>query len=365
VSDGHVLERIASLFRVDGTFVSAERYGTGHINETYLGRYATAEGERRYIHQRINSRIFRDVPALVSNIGRVTRHVRSKLEASGASEIERRVLALIPTLDDEDVLRAEDGSWWRTYAYIDRARTYDTIARSDQAYEAARAFGRFIELLADLPGKRLHETIGAFHDTHGRFARLMRAAENDILGRVKGAGRELDYCMRHEPLADALAALRRAGISRECVTHNDTKLNNVMLDDDSGVGMCVIDLDTVMPGLALFDFGDMVRTAVISVAEDERDVTQVQAQPAMFEAIARGFIEGAGPLLAREEREHLVTAGKVMTFESGLRFLTDYLEGDTYFRIHRPNQNLDRARTQFALIDSLTRQERELRGALT
>jgi len=364
MNDDATLAAIAARFRVQGEFIGAERYGTGHINETYLGRYRTKNGQRRYIHQRINDRIFSDILSLMSNVGRVTRHVRAKLEAADAGEIDRRVLSLVPTVvetsDGADVLRAQDGSWWRTYVFIDRARTYDTIQGPVQAYQASRAFGKFVASLADLPGERLHETIPAFHDTNKRLADLVITAERDAMNRAKDVGPEIEYCLRNAGLADSLSSLQRAGIARECVTHNDTKLNNVMIDDVTGEGVCVIDLDTVMPGIALFDFGDMVRTATMPVAEDERDISLVQASAEMFEALARGFIEGAGSLLASAEREHLVAAGKVMTFECGIRFLTDYLQGDRYFRTHRPKQNIDRARTQFALLESLSRQEERL-----
>jgi hypothetical protein len=343
------LAEIARHFRVRGDFVSGERYGTGHINETYLARYCNDGGERRYIHQRINDRIFSDVPALMENIGRVTRHLPTLTPA------------IVQSVDGADVVRAGDGSWWRTYEFIEGARTYDKVERPEQAYEAARAFGKFALALVDLPG-RLRETIPSFHDTKKRYADLLAAVDADVVGRASSVEREIDYCVRNAGLADALDALRRDGIARECVTHNDTKVNNVMLDDASGKGVCVIDLDTVMPGLALYDFGDMVRTATMPVAEDERPLSLVAVRDDMFEALARGYIEGAGPLLSPHEREHFVTAGKVMTFECGMRFLSDHIAGDAYFRIHRPGQNLDRARTQFALIESLSRQEAGLRA---
>ncbi len=340
---------VASRFRVRGTFVGARRFGSGHINDTYLARYRTDDGERPYVHQRINERVFPNVPALMENIGRVTRHARAKLGAAA--------LTLVTTDRGEDVLHDADGSWWRTYEFVEGARSHDTVDRPEQAYHVARAFGRFARALVDLPGDRLHETIPSFHDTAKRVSALVRAAGEDPLGRAAGAAREIDYCRRNESLADALAALQREGISRECVTHNDTKVNNVMLDEATGEAACVIDLDTVMPGLALYDFGDMVRTATMPVPEDERNLSLVEVNARMFEALARGFIEGAGSLLRYEEREHLVTAGMVMTFECGVRFLTDYLGGDTYFRIRRPEQNLDRARTQFALVESLARRK--------
>ncbi len=343
-----IVRSIASHFQVEGEFVSAEPYGSGHINQTFLGRYRTDGGERRYVHQRINQHVFTDVPKLMENIGRVTRHVHAK-------RARTFVPTVVATKNGNDVLHAEDGSWWRTYSFITGARTYDRIVRPQQAYQAARAFGHFAELLVDMPGEPLHETIPGFHDTNKRYATLLEAAADDRAGRAREVEREIEYCRNHAPLADALAAIKRSGLSRDCITHNDTKLNNVMLDEATGEGVCVIDLDTVMPGMALYDFGDMVRSATMQVAEDERDLSLVEADETMFEAIARGWIEGAGSLLVREEREHLVTAGMTITFEQGIRFLTDYLTGDTYYRTHYPAQNLDRARTQFALLESLRR----------
>jgi hypothetical protein len=355
---------VAPHFRIDGDFARAEPFGSGHINRTYLAHYRDGNGGARYVYQRINDAVFTDVPAMMQNIARVTRHVRGKLANGTADDAHRRVLTLVPPLvstdSGHDALRAEDGSWWRAYRFIDGARTYDTLDDPQHAYRTAKTFGCFIEMLADLGGERLHETIPAFHDTPRRHADLVAAVERDPLGRAREARAEIAFCDRNAPLAGALEALRSDGAARECVTHNDTKVNNVMMDVATGEGLCVIDLDTVMPGLALYDFGDMVRTATMPVAEDERDLARVEVDAAMYAAVARGFVEGAGSLLGPREREHLVTAGRVITFECGMRFLADHLLGDTYFRIHRPGQNLDRARTQFALVDSLTRREAEL-----
>ncbi len=354
---------VAPHFRIDGEFAHAEPFGSGHINRTYLAHYRNGNGGLRYVYQQINDKVFTDVPAMMQNIARVTDHVRGKLEGD-PDDSHRRVLTLVPPIartdSGYDALRAEDGSWWRAYRFIDGARTYDTFDDPQRAYRAAKTFGCFIEMLADLGGDRLHETIPAFHDTPKRYADFIAAVERDPLGRAIDVKDEIAFCERNASLASALEDLRAGGSARECVTHNDTKVNNVMIDDLTGEGLCVIDLDTVMPGLALYDFGDMVRTATMPVAEDERDLALVEVDSAMYEAVARGFVEGAGGLLGPQEREHLVTAGRVITFECGMRFLADHILGDTYFRIHRPEQNLDRARTQFALVDSLTRREHEL-----
>lgn len=359
---------VAPHFQIDGEFARAEPFGSGHINTTYLAHYRDGDGGARYVYQRINDAVFTNVPAMMQNIARVTDHVRGKVALDDPDDVHRRVLTLVPPLvrtdSGYDALRADDGSWWRAYRFIDGARTYDTLDDPQRAYRAAKTFGCFIEMLADLGGDRLHETIPAFHDTPKRYADFIAAVERDPHGRAAGVKAEIAFCERNASLANALEDLRADGASRECVTHNDTKVNNVMMDDLTGEGLCVIDLDTVMPGLALYDFGDMVRTATMPVAEDERDLSLVEVDAAMYGAVARGFVEGAGALLGPQEREHLVTAGRVITFECGMRFLADHILGDTYFRIHRPGQNLDRARTQFALVDSLRRREEELHTSL-
>ena len=347
--DAPLIAEVAPHFQVEGALVSASRYGSGHINETYLATYRSSSGDRKFIHQRINDGIFRNVPQLMDNIGRVTRH------AAGI------VPELIPTKDGSDVLHAHDDSWWRTYSFIEGARSYDYVDSPQRAYNAARAFGEFLRSLRNLAGEPLHETIPGFHDTPARFEALVNAVSADPLERAGDAATEIAYCLANEPLANRLESLRLAGALTECVTHNDTKVNNVMIDDRSGEGVCVIDLDTVMPGLALYDFGDMVRTATMPAGEDERDLSLIEISAPLFAAVARGFTDGAGDMLAPRETDHFVTAGKVLTFECGLRFLTDHLLGDRYFRISRAGQNLDRARTQFALVRSLTRREDELR----
>jgi aminoglycoside phosphotransferase (APT) family kinase protein len=246
------------------------------------------------------------------------------------------------------LLADEDGQFWRMYRFIEGARSHDVVEDAVQAYEAARAFGEFQRMLADLPAPRLHETISDFHNTPKRLAALKRAVEEDALGRAEGAQREIGFALERESVTRLLV---EAGLP-ERVTHNDTKINNVLLDERTGEGICVIDLETTMPGLAPFDFGDMVRTMSCRAAEDERDLSLVRMEMEMFEALARGYLSAADFLLDLEKRM-LVQAGRVITLEQGIRFLTDYLEGDTYFKVHRAGQNLDRARAQFRLEESL------------
>lgn len=355
-SQRYDLAEVGRAFGLAGRYREGAPYGSGHINDTFAVTYETPAGTVRYIHQRINDRIFRDVPALMDNIARVTGHVRARLAAQGVRD-PRAALTLVPTTGGAPFHRDPEGRYWRTYVFIEGARTYDVIESARQAYEAARAFGRFQALLADLPPPRLHETIPDFHHTPKRFAALAAALRADAFGRAAGCRREVDQALAWEADAGRLVRMQQRGELQERVTHNDTKLNNVMLDDRTQHGICVIDLDTVMPGLSLYDFGDMVRTATNAAAEDERDLSRVTCRLDMFEALARGYLATARAFLAPAEMEQLAFAGRLLTLECGVRFLTDHLQGDTYFKIKREGHNLDRCRTQFTLVAEMIRRE--------
>ncbi len=350
----HDLHAVAGNFQIPGEFVSAEPYGSGHINDTYCAVYDHGGTRVRYIHQRINHNVFKNPVALMDNIQRVTTHVRTKLE--GQPEINRRTLTLIPTRGGQPSHRDAAGSYWRTYIFIEKARTYDAVESPQQAYEAAKAFGRFQQLLTDLPGPCLHETILDFHHAPKRFEALVKVVESDPVNRAAQARAEIDFAMERVGMAGTLL---NAGLPTR-ITHNDTKFNNVMLDDTTGEGICVIDLDTVMPGLALYDFGDQVRTTTSPTKEDERDLAKVQMQMPMFEALVRGYLTWGGTFLTKEERRYLAFSGKLITLELGVRFLTDYLGDDTYFKVHREAHNLDRCRTQFKLVESIEEQEEQM-----
>ena len=250
----------------------------------------------------------------------------------------------------------DEGNHWRAFHLIERAHSYDAVESTDQAYQAGSAFGRFQQLLANLPPPRLHDTIPDFHHAPKRFKALEQAIAADVAGRAFLAKREIDFACAREPINGVLLAANLP----ERVTHNDTKFNNVLLDDETGEGVCVIDLDTVMPGLAPYDFGDMVRTTTSPAMEDERDLSKVEMQFPMFEALARGYLGTAGGFLTKAEKDLLAFSGKLITFELGVRFLTDYLMGDTYFKVHREGHNLDRCRTQFKLIESIEQQEESM-----
>ncbi len=347
----HNVGSVAGQFQIRGGFLGATPYGSGHINDTYCAVFDDSGKAVRYILQRINGNIFKKPVALMENIQRVTSHLGAQI--SGEPDCLRRVLTLIPAGDGRPFHEDLEGSYWRAYRFIENARTYDAVESPEQAFQAANAFGRFQRLLADLPAPRLHDTIPDFHHTPKRFAALERAIADDVAGRAIRAKPEIEFAFARKPLARILLDANLP----ERVTHNDTKLNNVMIDDVTGEGICVIDLDTVMPGLAPYDFGDMVRAATSPALEDERDLSRVTMQFPMFEALVRGYLTSAGGFLVNAEKQYLVRSGMVITFEAGIRFLSDYLLGDTYYKVHREGHNLDRCRTQFKLIESMEQQE--------
>jgi hypothetical protein len=358
--DAARLKAVSEAFDIPGAFIHAEPYGTGHINDTYATRWRVNGAEKAFILQRINHNVFRQPPLVMDNIGRVSAHLRAKLAAQPGSDPDRETLTVIPSRAGAMYHQDDQGDYWRTYVFIASARTVDVCERPAQAYEAAKAFGRFQGLLTDLPGPRLHDTIPFFHHTPRRFAALEQAIAEDPKGRAAGAQPEIAFALARRGLTSRVTDAMASGEIPERITHNDTKVNNVMLDCATDRGVCVIDLDTIMPGTVLYDFGDMVRTMTRSCAEDERDPSRVGCAPAMFEAVARGYLESARGFLLPAEVDLLVFAGILVTFNIGIRFLTDYLLGDTYFKTHRPDQNLDRARVQFRMIESLERQEQAL-----
>ena len=350
----HDVQGVARHFQIHGGFLSAEPYGSGHINDTYCVVFDQGGVRVRYVLQRINHNIFKNPVALMENIQRVTTHLGKK--CAGHSDQSRRVLTLIPTRDGLAYHRDAEGNIWRAYIFIEHARTFDAVESAAQAFKAAQAFGQFQKLLADLPAPRLHDTIPDFHHTPKRYVALEKAIQADAANRVRLAQPEIEFALRHQAICRVLLDAHLP----ERVTHNDTKFNNVMLDDATGEGICVIDLDTVMPGLALYDFGDMVRTTTSPAKEDERDLSKVKMQFPMFEALARGYLSSAAEFLTPAEKKWLPFSGKLITFEIGLRFLTDFLAGDVYFKVHRDGHNLDRCRTQFKLVESITQQEEQM-----
>jgi len=346
---------IARRFRLEGDLVGAARLERGHINDTYVVRTR----RRRYLLQRLSPQAFPDPRAVVDNVARVTAHLRAKLEGRGVPDPERRCLTLVPSREGELCVRDHEGACWRVYHYIEGARARDRAESTLEAERAARAFADFARELADLPGPRLAETIPGFHDTPARLDALERAARADPVGRAGEVEAELDFVRARRALARALLDLAVP----ERVVHNDTKLNNVLFDAESGEALCVVDLDTVMPGLALYDFGDLVRSCANAAAEDGRDLAAVRVRLPVFAALVRGYLAGAGALLTGEERARLAVAGQVLALEAGARFLTDHIEGDRYFRLRRPSQNLERARVHLRLLESMETEEPAMRAA--
>lgn len=342
------IEEAVNRFCVRGNPVECGRYGNGHINDTFL--LCTQEGEQsyRYILQRMNTHVFKDPRGLMQNVSGVTAHLRNQTIKAGG-DVQRETLTLIKAKDGKDYYVDSLGSWWRMYLFIADAMGYDTAENEEVFYQSAKAFGHFQRLLDQYPVTLLTETIPDFHNTPKRFEAFCRAVEKDVCGRAEGIGREIAFVMdRKGEMSIVMDMLNRGEIPRR-VTHNDTKLNNVLLDNWSGEAVCVIDLDTVMPGTAIFDFGDSIRFGANTADEDEKDLNRVSLSLSLYEAYTRGFLEGCAGSLSDAEVRMLPWGAKLMTLECGMRFLTDYLEGDKYFRIHRPEHNLDRARTQFAL----------------
>ena len=357
MTDLRDLRPIVPHFQIHGEFLSAEPYGSGHINDTYAATFNQGGTPIRYIIQRINHLVFRNPPALMENIQRVTNHLRSKLAEAGVEDISRRVMTVIPSRDGASYFQDAVGDFWRAYVFIENARTYDTLESEDQAYQAARMFGLFQKMLADLPQPPLNETIPDFHNGQKRYQTFLETLQADPQNRAATAREEIAFVIDHAWVFDVLPDLVAKGEIPVRCTHNDTKINNVMLDDATGEGLCVIDLDTLMPGLSLYDFGDIVRTTTSPAAEDERDLSRVAMRMSRFEAVARGFLESTGDTLTRAERAHLVLSGQLITLIIGTRFLTDYLAGDTYFKVRREGHNLDRCRTQLRLVRSIIEQQ--------
>ncbi|MGA0900126.1 MAG: phosphotransferase enzyme family protein [Luteolibacter sp.] len=345
----HNIEKVAEMFDIRADFMESRPYGNGHINDTYLARCDQAGLQTRFIVQRINHHVFKDPVSLMENVSRVTEHALETLLAQNHREAHRRTLTCIPALDDKPYAVDEDGNYWRVYPFIERARGYDELTCNKQAYQAARAFGRFQNLAASLGGSRLHETIPDFHNTAKRLEALEQAIADDPEGRAKNVQAEIDFARARADDCPVIVDKIAKGEIPERITHNDTKINNVLLDEVTSAAICVIDLDTTMPGSALYDFGDMVRSCCPTTPEDETNLAAIDIQLDRFEALVKGYLSAAHFLKAAEI-ELLTFSGKLITLECGMRFLTDYLQGDHYFKIRHPEHNLERTRSQFTFV---------------
>ena len=331
---------VLKQFQLDSPAVSSDRYGCGHINETYL---VVTESGRRYILQKISNRAFPDVAGLQENISAVTRYLHTQIDDPYGA------LTLIPTLDGKTYYHAGENSDWRVYDFIEGSICLQAPETPEDFYQSAIAFGTFQQQLAGFPAETLHETIKNFHNTPDRYRIFKEVLAKDVMGRAKDVQPEIDFALAHEEAGSRLTAMLKAGELPLRVTHNDTKLNNVMLDENTRTPLCVIDLDTTMPGLSAYDFGDSIRFGAATAAEDEKDLSKVTMSLDLFRIYTRGFLT-ACPGLTENERKVLPLGAMTMTLECGVRFLTDYLDGDHYFGIHYADQNLDRCRTQFKLV---------------
>lgn len=334
---------------------SIEPYGDGHINDTYL-----AETDPKFILQRINNKVFKRPEIVMENILLVTEHIRKKIKAAGGNP-DREGLTIVKTLDGKEYYKADENNYFRMYKFIDNATSHNSVENPIQFYNAAKAFGKFQNMLSDFPADKLNDTIPDFHNTRKRFNALKSAIEKDVLGRGKEVQPEIRFALEREGDVDVITDGIADGSIPLRVTHNDTKLNNVMLDDVTGEGVCVIDLDTVMSGSLLYDYGDALRFGASTGSEDEVDLSKIHFDLELFKYFTRGFLEELGPVITNRELELLPFGAKIMTYECGIRFLTDYLEGDNYFKIHREKHNLDRARTQLKLVADIEEKMDEMK----
>lgn len=343
------INEVIENMKFEGRYIRYELYGSGHINDTYAVYMTVKEKEIRYILQRMNVDIFKNPVELMENIVNVTSYLRDIIIENGGNP-NRETLNVIKTRAGSFYYIDSLGSYWRAYTFIENAFCYDAVEKPEDFYQSAVAFGNFQKLLADFPADTLHETIVNFHNTAARLDNLKKAVAADQCGRVKEVAAEIKFALEREQDANVCVDMQANGELPLKVTHNDTKLNNIMIDKETGEAICIIDLDTVMPGLVINDFGDSIRFGASTGAEDEPDLSKISISLDLYEIYVKGFLEGCSGRLTDIEIDMLPMGAKMMTYECGVRFLTDYLEGDSYFKIHRDGQNLDRCRTQFKLV---------------
>jgi hypothetical protein len=357
------LKEIFESFIADGTFLNGEPYGSGHIHDTF--RIETVEKDKDdYILQRLNNKIFKNIPELQHNIERVTVHLRNKLIAIPGSDIKRECLILIPSHDGKSWIIDKEGNYWRMYIFISNHRSYNIVDSPDKAYEGGKAIGRFQAMLSDMPGGPLFETIPRFHDIENRLEIFNLKIKDNPAGRVVTVGEEINQILRRAEEMKIILKLGKAGKIPLRITHNDTKFNNILLDEHDKA-LCVIDLDTVMPGYVHYDFGDAIRTAANSASEDEIDLSKVKMDINLFKAYSEGYLSETGKTLNEVEKIYLAFAPKLITYTIAVRFLTDYLDGDNYFKIHHELHNLQRARAQLKLVMSMEEQYDSMKGIIS
>lgn len=353
------IDEAIAAFTLEGVLREKAPYGNGHINDTFLLTCGTAKGEKKYILQRMNHSIFQDPAALMENVANVTAYLQKAILERGGDPA-RETLRVIKTKGGENYFEDSRHNFWRVFLFIDDTFCLEKVENARDFHDCAVAFGGFQRQLSDYPADTLHETIPRFHHTPSRFQAFQKAVAEDPLGRAALVQPEINFALEREADTHILTDLLEKGELPLRVTHNDTKLNNILFDNATRKALCIIDLDTVMPGLSLYDFGDSIRTGASTGAEDETDLSKVMLDLSLFETFTEGFLKGSQGSLTDREIALLPMGAKLMTFECGIRFLADFLMGDTYFKIHRENHNLDRARTQFKLVADMEKKWKDM-----
>jgi hypothetical protein len=359
---GYNLEEIFEYFVSDGTYLNGEPYGSGHIHDTF--RIETVEKDKDdYLLQRLNNKIFKNIPELQHNIERVTVHLSNKLKVVPGSDIKRECLSLIPSRDGKSWIIDKGGNYWRMYIFISNHHSYNIVDSPDKAYEGGKAIGRFQAMLTDMPGGPLFETIPRFHDIESRLETFNLKITENPAGRVGTVGNEINQILQRADEMKIILKLGKEGKIPLRITHNDTKFNNILLDENDKA-LCVIDLDTVMPGYVHYDFGDAIRTAANTASEDEKDLSRIRMNINLFKAYSEGYLSETGKTLNDVEKEYLAFAPRLITYTIAVRFLTDFIDGDNYFKIHHELHNLQRARAQLRLVMSMEEQCGEMKSII-
>jgi len=357
-------EFIYNQFDFLGDYVGAKKNEAGHINNTYVLTYKNSDGSiHKYSLQRINTSIFTKPIELMENIDKVTNYLKTKIIANGGNP-DRETLTVIKTKSGNLCYKDCDGDVWRAYIYIEDVIAHEFIEHPQQFYNAGQAFGHFQNMLSDFPINQLHETILQFHDTNNRFKNFVASVESNASKRADTVRKEIDFVLSRQNICGVITDCIAKGTIPLRVTHNDTKLNNILMDKDTDKAVCLIDLDTVMPGSALYDFGDSIRFGASSASEDEKDLSKVYMQMNLFQAFTEGYLGEVKNVLTEDEIKNLAMSAIIMTLECGMRFLADHIDGDIYFQIHRPNHNLDRARTQFKLVADMEKKLSEMNAVV-
>jgi thiamine kinase-like enzyme len=348
------LKEIYNSFLVDGSFSNAELCGSGHIHDTFYIRTSEPESDD-YILQRLNNHVFKNIPELQENIERVTKHIHNKLLNIPGADLKRESLSLVFNKSGKSWLNDNDSNYWRMFIYIPNHRSYDIVDSPDKAYQGGKAIGRFQAMLADFPGEPLHDTIPYFQDIEKRLETFHATLKEDRVKRAPEAREEINSILERSDKMNVILRLGREGLIPLRITHNDTKFNNVLLDENDKA-LCIIDLDTVMQGYVHYDFGDAIRTAANTAAEDERDLEKININIELFKAFAEGYLSETRNTINIVEKEYLAFSPILITYTQAVRFLTDYLDGDSYYKIHHEFHNLERTKAQLRLVESMEHQ---------